>query len=133
MAVTPGPILFHDPGRQPGWRVIEPIGQGLGLGALDVGIAPFGLQPGFPLVQQRLFSRGQRPAARPQVRRGPSYRGGVNADEVMGIRKPQIISNARAPVAPLSTKALVTEPLGHQLGPQVSDLQDVHATLRGVI
>src|SRR5262249_29580493 len=57
VAVTPGTVLFHDPGRQPRWRVVEPVGQRLGLGTLDVRVAPFGLEPGFTLVQEYLFSR----------------------------------------------------------------------------
>src|SRR5262245_61710507 len=50
VAITPGPVLFDDPGRQPGWRVIEPKGQRLRFSALDVGIASFSLQPGLALL-----------------------------------------------------------------------------------
>jgi len=57
----------------------------------------------------------------------------VDTDDGIGIPKPQSGGDAGAPVATLGAKALVSQVLGHQLGPQVGDLENVQPTLQGGI
>src|SRR5579885_577954 len=43
--VAPGTELLHDPGRQSHRRVVEPVGQGLRPGALDMAVGPLLVLP----------------------------------------------------------------------------------------
>jgi len=39
VTVAPGAPLLDNPGCQSHWRIVEPVGQGLGFGPLDMGVS----------------------------------------------------------------------------------------------
>jgi hypothetical protein len=58
-AVAPGPPFLDNPGGQAGWGVIQSVGQGLGFGALDMGIATLFQLPMRPRLQERALGNRQ--------------------------------------------------------------------------
>jgi hypothetical protein len=59
VAVAPGAVFLYNPGGESRGGVIKPVGQSLGLGALEMGVAALFLLPVRPLVDERLLGRGE--------------------------------------------------------------------------
>ncbi len=97
-----------------------------------MGISALRLRPGFTLRHQRFFRLRQGLRASSQIRSWPGNRGGVNANEVLRIGIPQIVSHTRTPIATLRAETRVAEPV-HEFDPHIGRLQHMHAALRGVI
>ena len=55
--VAPAVEVFDDPGGQPSGRVVQAVGKGLGLPALDMGVAALGCLPVKPLLRKRKKKR----------------------------------------------------------------------------
>ena len=89
VAVAPGAEFFHNPGAEAHRGVVEAVGKGLGLGALDVGIAAFRLLPLGALFQERSFLVVQGTGALSLVGDGLGDGGYVDSDDVPGVVVPQ--------------------------------------------
>src|SRR5712691_8233818 len=100
-AVAPGTPLLDNPGGQPRWGVIQPVGQGLGFGTLDMGISTLFQLPVRPRFQERALGDRQFAHARLPTSGCSGYRGRVNANDLTRVGKTQAGRYSRAPVAAL--------------------------------
>src|SRR6266851_5841125 len=104
-AVAPGTPLLDNPGGQARWGVIQPVGQGLGFGALDMGISALFQLPMRTRFQERALGDRQFAHARLPARGCSGHRGRVNANDLTGVGKTQAGRYSRAPVAALGAVA----------------------------
>src|SRR5215831_10526849 len=107
-AVAPGTPLLDNPGGQPHWGVIQPVGQGLGFGALDMGISTLFQLPVRPCFQERALGDRQFAHARLPAGGRSRHRGRVNPDDLTGVSKTQAGRYPCAPIAALGAVALIT-------------------------
>src|SRR5215470_3903769 len=105
VAVAPGAVFLHNPGSQAGRGVVEPVGQGLGLGALYMGVAALRLLPPRSLLDERLLGRGEGCGIKSQIGCRARDRGEVNAIQAVGMSVSQPRGYPGTNVAALRRKA----------------------------
>ncbi len=123
VAIAPGTELLHDPGQQPGRRVVERSTEGLGLGPLLVGVArllfheaPGRRQVGLLLVTER--NRG--------VRRSTEGHVEMDGHAVSGVQPADPGRHLCAPVTALRDVLRVAES-AHQRDERLGDAEFVPA------
>src|SRR5262245_11943518 len=112
--VAPGPELVHDPGAEPGRRIIESVTQRERSGALDGAISTLVVQFLVSLVKPRqllCIDTAHGVLARP----GPQEPVAMRADPPPAVAAVQPSYDASSPIATLGAIPIVAEPC-HELG-----------------
>src|SRR5215469_2748962 len=109
MAVRPGPVLFHDPSRQPSRGIGEPVADGLWLGPVLMPVRAFGFLPSLIIreVAQLVVTQRRRRPAEPE-------RAEMDAGQRIGMTQPELRRDAGADVAAVRAEPSIAQPFGHE-------------------
>ena len=111
--VRPRLELFDDPGELADRRVVQPVGDGLGPGCLDLEVAVLLAEEPLHLLDPSPFDVAQRGQVGGVQRSGwdePHGRGvDVHAEHPIGVDPSEVGSDERSEVAALDSVALVAE------------------------